>query len=244
MKKAAPSKTSVLDPTPSGNCGGSAAAPDANKTAAVAMIGGSFNDNPLTSLMRGRRSSFPPLCRLRASSMRLAIMPQGLGRRSSSGSLAMFRANAPASSCDIKFSRRSPAWFFFKIDVGESLSVTILHDETGLAFFDRPGRRQAERGHRAMIAPQASVPLVRFGAHPVPHFAARDRRGAGAQFPDLRRASFARLCPLRAAPISWRDFASRFASELLSMRQYEAVLDNSGANENARFFRQDPTKAD
>jgi hypothetical protein len=32
----------------------------------------------------------PPLCRLRASPVRLAIMPQGLGRRRNSSSLAMF----------------------------------------------------------------------------------------------------------------------------------------------------------
>ena len=34
-----------------------------------------------------------------------------------------------------------------EIDVRERLSVTILHDETSLAFFDGPGRREAALGH-------------------------------------------------------------------------------------------------
>src|SRR5690348_2282516 len=44
--------------------------------------------------------------------------------------------------------RRSPARLISEIDEGERLSVTILHDETGLAFFDRPGRREAAGCHQ------------------------------------------------------------------------------------------------
>jgi len=68
-------------------------------------------------------------------------------RRKQLRQLGDVRCNAPASSCDIKFSAARRPGSSSKIDVGDRLSVTILHDETRLPFFDRPGRREAAGGH-------------------------------------------------------------------------------------------------
>src|SRR4029077_20474813 len=39
--------------------------------------------------------------------------------------------------------RRVPARLLLEIDVREGPASMILHDETGVRFFDRPGRREA-----------------------------------------------------------------------------------------------------
>ena len=41
--------------------------------------------------------------------------------------------------------RRVPARLLLEIDVREGLARMILHDETGVRFFDRPGRRGKRR---------------------------------------------------------------------------------------------------
>jgi hypothetical protein len=64
-------------------------------------------------------------------------------RRKQLRQLGDVRCNAPASSCDIKFSAARRPGSSSKINVGDRLSVTILHDETRLPFFDGPGQREA-----------------------------------------------------------------------------------------------------
>jgi hypothetical protein len=43
----------------------------------------------------------------------------------------MFRANAPASSCDIRFSADRRAGLVLEIDIGQLLPGAVLHDEAG-----------------------------------------------------------------------------------------------------------------
>jgi hypothetical protein len=38
---------------------------------------------------------------------------------------------------------RSSPRLFLEINIGERLAVAVTHDETGVQFFDRPGRRLA-----------------------------------------------------------------------------------------------------
>jgi hypothetical protein len=56
--------------------------------------------------------------------------------RSSSGSWAMFRGDAPGL-------RRTTAGFVLKIDLGERLPAVVADDEAGVGLFDGSGRREA-----------------------------------------------------------------------------------------------------
>jgi hypothetical protein len=71
--------------------------------------------------------------------------------RGTLGSLAMFTARRKPRRA-IAASSTSALRLVLEIEVGERLTVGVLHGEGLRAFLDRPGRREAStRGHRPSI---------------------------------------------------------------------------------------------
>lgn len=63
------------------------------------------------------------------------------------GKLGDVHRNAPRFVLGHELGRRAPAGLFLVIDIGQRLPVGVIDDETGWAFLDGPGRREAAWRH-------------------------------------------------------------------------------------------------
>jgi hypothetical protein len=82
--------------------------------------------------------------KIRSICQRERVGEHRLVSRSKSRQLGDTRRDPPRLVLGEHLRRRSPTGLFLKIDIGELLTVAVLHDEAGIVvFLDRPGRREA-----------------------------------------------------------------------------------------------------